>query len=300
MPSVCPDLVHRHRGQVVEHEALRLRAAGIEIAARLEHVERIGHLVAGHVGVVAGAWIGPALRQVGGDLHHAVPVGTVGEHLGPDRPARSRVEALDRDVGIEDLAATRVDVARAGRAEGGRRVGHPAHRRDADVERVEVGIVRLDPRLDRVLEADALERLVPLEDAGRDRVAVLQRDRAVEPVDDRLDRLRQLGRRVLLLEPPALDVAHGRRARQVVAVVLLARAEEADRGVGRPRRHRLGRQAADRIVQRHEQAARIGQRARRARHRRAGRRAGLRHAIEPVAKWASTSSATMSACRAPS
>ena len=56
---------------------------------------------------------------------------------------------------------------------------------------------------------------------------------AVDPVDDRLDRLRERGRRVLLLEAPAVDEALARRALQVVAEVEAAALEVAD-AAGRP------------------------------------------------------------------
>ena len=99
---------------------------------------------------------------------------------------------VDADVGVEDLAGARVDLRRADRAERRRRAV-VIQRTDAwrDVERVEVGVVGLDLDLDRVLEADALERLVPLEDAGAHGVAVVLRDVAVEPEHDRLLRLGQ-------------------------------------------------------------------------------------------------------------
>src|SRR5205085_5212013 len=160
------------------------------------------------------------------------------EAAGEDLRARgadvARRQTLDADVGVEDLAAARIDVARADRAERRRRVRHPADRGAAEVERVEVGALRLHLDPDRVLEADLLERLVPLEHAGRDRRAVLDRDRPVEPEDDRLDGLGERRVRVLLLEPPAIDEALARRALPVVAAVAAAALDVADaRGAAR-------------------------------------------------------------------
>ncbi len=42
--------------------------------------------------------------------------------------------------------------------------------------RVEIRVVRLDLDPDRILESDPLERLVPLENAGADRLAILERE----------------------------------------------------------------------------------------------------------------------------
>ena len=85
--------------------------------------------------------------------------------------------------------------------------GHePAHRRVARIEGVDRALLVLLLDDDRVLEADLLERLVPFEDAVAHRGTVLFGDVAVDPEDDRLLRLGQRRGRVLLLEPPAIDV----------------------------------------------------------------------------------------------
>ena len=124
------------------------------------------------------------------------------------------------------------------------RARSPAHRRVADVGRVELGVVGLDLDVDRILEADALERLVPFEDALPDRLAVLHRDVAVEPVDDRLLRLGHRRGRILLLEAPAVDVALDRHARHVGREVERLGREVADALVGEARRASARRAAS--------------------------------------------------------
>ena len=79
---------------------------------------------------------------------------------------------LRRRTGSMPMSASRISPVRgstwrrADAAERRPRRGHPADRRVARVDRVPVGVVGLDLRLHRVLEADALERLVPFEHAG--------------------------------------------------------------------------------------------------------------------------------------
>ena len=167
-------------------------------------------------------------------------------------------------------------MARPDGTESRRGVRHPAHR-CARIQRVEICVVGPHLDLDRVLETDALEGLVPLQDAGRDGVAVLQRNCRVEPVDERLDGLGNCGRRVLHFQPPAVDMAHDRRARHIVAEVPLRLCEVTHPRISGARAHRLLGQGRDRIVQGHEQAARVGHGGRHRGHRRARWRAGLRH-----------------------
>ena len=268
------DLVDRGVGEVVEHPLLGLGARRVEVAARLEHVHRIGQLLGGHVGVLAliGVVAGTrsaARRELGhplgrARLHQRRPVHRHPrrEHLRAQRAHVARRQALEADVGIEDLPGARVDLAGPDGTERRRRVGHPADRRHADVERVEIGIVGLRLDDDRVLEADALEGVVPHQDALGDGVAVLQRDRAIEPEGDRLDRLRQGSARVLLLQAPAIDLMAARRARQIVAEVLHHGVEVTDARIRPARPHRLLRQHGQRVVHAEEQAAHVGQRVR--------------------------------------
>ena len=271
--------MHRQPFQVLEHEHLRFGARRIDVAARREHVEAVAELIGcmfGERAVLVVVHRRCAVRRRMRQVRQAA-LQARGEDLRAQRACRAQVDAFDADVGVEDLAAARIDVLRADRAEAHRAIGHPAHRRTIDVERVEVGVVGLHLDDDRVLEADTLEGLVPFEDARGDRAAVFVRDRAVEPVGDRLHRLGHRRARILLLQVPARDVAQLRRAREVVAEVLNDGVEVTDSSVGLARAHRHLGQLRQRIVQRDEQAARIRQRARQARRRPTRRHAGLRH-----------------------
>ena len=273
------DLVHRRVLEVGVDEGLGLGTVGVELAARLEHVGGIAQLLGGELAIGAD----PAAHQHGPLLGRGVAaaervVHAAGrEDLRARRADIARRQAFDADGGVENLAAARIDVTRADRAEGRRGIRHPADRGAAEIERVEIGVVGLHLDMDGVLEADLLEGLVPLEHAGRDRRAVLERHRAVDPVDDRLDRLGERRVGILLLEPPAVDVALPRRALQVVAEIEATAFEVADARVGLAAMHRLGRQSRQRIVDAEKQAARIGHGTRRRRLRHARRRARLRH-----------------------
>ena len=115
----------------------------------------------------------------------------------------------------------------------------------AGVEQVEVGVVGLPRGDDGILEADALEGLVPFQDAGGHRGAVALRHVAVDPEGDGLDGLRQRRLRVLLLQPPAVDVVAACDRRHVVGHVDIAVGEEAHARVGGTRGHRRGREVAE-------------------------------------------------------
>ena len=280
-PERVAHLVHRHVFQIVVNEFLGLGACRIDVAARLEHVERVAQLLGRLIGEIAERHRMRAAQARRRGLRRLHVDDRSRQHLRAQRPLVARRQALDADVGVEDLTRSRVDVARPDRAEGRARVGHPANRRAAEVQRVPVGVVGLHFDAHRVLEADALEGLVPFEHAGRDRRAVLFGDRPVEPEGDRLDRLGQRRRRILLLETPAIDEALARRAREVVGEVGDAGREVADPCVRLARSHGLLGQLGDRIVQVHEQAARIGHRARDAGPRHARRHARLRRRDRP-------------------
>ena len=136
---------------------------------------------------------------------------------------------------------------------------------------VEIGVVRLLLDPDGIEEADPLERLVPFQDAGLHRVAILLRNVAIEPVDDGPLRLGQRRARILLLEPPAVHQVDLREGCQVGAVVPFAGHEMTDAIVGDARMHRLG-QAREAVHVLQEEAARIFQQAGRPRRMRARRR----------------------------
>ena len=190
------------------------------------------------------------------------------------RAAREHVR--DPDVRIEDLAGTRVGVRRSDREA---RVGakEPAHRRMTRVERVEVGIIGLDLRDDRIRESDPLERLVPHQDAFDDGRAIGLRHVAIDPEHDRLLRIGQRRRRILLLEAPAIDQIGARRRRGVGREVGDVGGEVPDPVIRVARLHRFG-QREEVVDETHEHAARIGRRGRRHRRERVGRRHDARQA----------------------
>ena len=152
----------------------------------------------------------------------------------------------------------------------------------ADIERIEIGVVGLDARLNGILEADPLERLVPFQNTGDDCRAIFFRDVPVEPKDDGLLRFGQLRRWIFLFQPPALNVIDARRDIVVVGEIEAARHEIADAIVGNPRMHRCVRQLGKVVIEPEEEAADIGNRRRRlrGRWRSTGRR--LDHAPERV------------------
>ncbi len=274
-PQCVPDLVDDDLLQVGEHERLRLQALRVELVAGLEQVEReveldrrgIGDRAGVHVVRVAGRGVGQRQRELLDAL--AAPA--------------AQARGIDADVGVEDLTAARVDLARPDAAERRTRRREPAHRRVPRIERVPVGVVGLHLRLDGIAVADALERLVPFEDALDHRRAVALGNVAVEPEHDRLHGLRQRRARILLLEPPALDVVHARRQRVVVRVIETRTGEVADAIVRRARGHRRIGQLREVVVEPEEEApdVRHGRRRRR-RGRRAGRGRRLDDAGERV------------------
>jgi len=143
----------------------------------------------------------------------------------------ARHESLvHHDVGIEDLPGLRMH------ARGADRVAHiavgPEHEVVARILRVLVH-VRTGSRillvhLDRAVDADLLERLVPREDAVAHVAAVADRHRVLDVEDDRLLRRAQLQRRIGLLDLPSVDVAHEGILLCGLAHVLVGRGEVAD------------------------------------------------------------------------
>jgi hypothetical protein len=119
--------------------------------------------------------------------------------LTPGRTQRAQTARDDRlfnaDVGIEDLADRGSTWLRPMAPNDGFALVIENRRVAAVVQRCPQVASGLHLDVDRVLEADLLESLVPFEDAGGDQAAVLLGDGAVEPVgESRLDRQRQLGR----------------------------------------------------------------------------------------------------------
>ena len=171
-------------------------------------------------------------------------------------PEREEVGVED-DVGVENLPGVRIHAA--GPIAKPALRGDPAERVVVDVFRIPVGVVGLLADLDRVDEAGLLEGLVPFQDAVADRLAILERDRLLDPEDDRLLGRRELGRRIGLLQVPAIDVAD-----ELVAVALASRSPSRRSGSSRRGRRpgaadsRCVGNLADRVVDvdRHAAASR--------------------------------------------
>ena len=136
----------------------------------------------------------------------------------------------------------------------------PLERVVANVARIPRGIIRLLANFDRVVEAGFLKGLVPFQNAVANRLAILERNRLIEPEDDRLFRRRHLGLRIGLFQIPALDVTHEPIFVVLLRIVLAHGEEVADAVIRQPRLVRCLRQLADRIVDVDRHAARIGHR----------------------------------------
>ena len=230
------------------------------------------------VGAGGAAAVAMAGRQIGGlvrrpRLQTSVPVDRLTGVEDPRSQAAQAacVSGVDKDIGIQNLAAARVDLAWADAAELGLARRDPAHRGDADIEGLDRRVIGLDRDFDRVLEADAFEGSVPGQDAGLDRLAVLHRHAAVDMKLDRLDGLGNGRRGVFFLQPPTIDHALPRAAAEVARKVVDRRRKVAHALVGSTFGHRRFWQLGDRVVQADEHAAGIGYRARHAGHRRARR-----------------------------
>ncbi len=159
------DLVHRDVLEVGQHERLGLRAVGVELAARLQQVEARSRA--------------PASRIRRSQAHAIRGVATNAGSAAGGRICSTRIERaaaqtrrIDADVGVEDLAGARIDLARADGAER-RPCASVIQRIDAwrasSVSKSASSGWIFD--LQRVLEADLLERLVPLEHAVGDRLS---------------------------------------------------------------------------------------------------------------------------------
>ena len=229
-------LMHDHVLHDGLGQRLGLGAVHVHAVTQGQQVQReaeLGGLV-GHIGAgLLGQRHAAALAHPAGRLGLVVVVVLVeADHVVRREAARTAAkDVAHADVGVEDFAGARVTVARAdGKADV--RPGEPADGRMRRVHVVPVGIVGLLLGLNRVLEADLLEGLVPLQDAGLDRLAVLGGDVLVHPVDDGLHRLGQRRARVLLLQAPAGHQVHARVGLQVVAEVAVALHEMTQARVG--------------------------------------------------------------------
>ena len=292
-PKGVADLMHRRVLEVVAHELPRLRAVGVDLAAIAcgQQVQTVGQLLGLDVAMPAQPGIvttGPAAGQgqPGGlpELQQVSPQrGVVGEPCrstcrGAEDPRLGTAlgacgQALHADAGMQDFAAARVHMRQRQRGKADIAVRQPTHHALADLGQGQIVVVGRVLDDDGVADADRLERGVPGQDAFADRLQVVARNAAVQPIRDRPHRLGHRCGRVLLFQPPALDVALARAARQVVVIAVDHGVEVADPRVGRTRGHRLVRQAHQRVVQAEEHAARVGQVVGNARRRLARRHA---------------------------
>ena len=210
-----------------------------------------------------------------------------GRFLGDERAPYARPRFRDADLRVEDFAGARVDGRRADREAGVGR-DEPAHRRVARVERVEWRVGLLLLHHDRVLEADPLECLVPLEDARAHRGAVFLGNVRSRSRTRSAPSARQSGGRILLLQAPVVgEVGLGGEVR-VRREIPHFGVEMPDPRVAAARLHRL-RKRSQVVGVPEEDIARVGQvlerrerirrdrRRRRARQRRLGIAVVRRH-----------------------
>ena len=180
-----------------QHVFLGLGAVGRDFPPCDEQIERERELVHGHVAVFAE---GRIARRAGRLCNSRR------ELLGDLTPRHARPSVLDFDIRVQNLTGAWIGAAGADR-ERSRLVAHdPADRGMAGIRGAELRIVGLHLHLNRVLEAESFECLVPLENAGLDRFAIFFRDIAIKPVDDGDLWLGHLGVGILFLEPPAFYI----------------------------------------------------------------------------------------------
>ena len=162
-------------------------------------------------------------------------------------------------MGREDLTRARiVDVRALGVHTG---LFHPADHRVARVGRVPVRVFLLAGSIhghDGILKAGRLKGHLPVFHSLLDVGTPLVRPVAPDVVDDGLDRLREFGRGILLLQPVAVDDLAGDHASRIGgAIVVVAGGEVADPGIGVARHHRLVRKQGDAVVHHHRSAGGI-------------------------------------------
>ena len=214
-------------------------------------------------------------RHVEHRVRHIIAV------VGPGQAFRDKVvlahaQRTERHVAFEDLARARVDDRVAVRP-AARRPMHPLDDVIANVERVRVLGEHLDAK--RVAIPGGFERLVPPARAFEQCASHGLGRPGIEVVDDRLDRLADLGRGVDFLEPvtdaviPLQRVADGRCIVRESAVAV-GNAEDARPRIERQRLVALVRQANERVMHVHGHGRRVRHDSR---QMRTGRLARQRH-----------------------
>ena len=171
----------------------------------------------------------------------------------------ARKVRVDRNVGVDDLTGDGVNAEKRDRITGlwGR---DPADRVVTHIRMIPIGIVGHLFDRDRVTDSDFFERLVPHQQRFAHRVAVLERDRIVEPENDLLLRLRHRQLRIQFLHIPAIDIAHHRIIEGVVVVALVVGQEVADARVCQTRAITVVGQCKQRVVDAERDAAPIRER----------------------------------------
>src|SRR6185295_17270100 len=96
----------------------------------------------------------------------------------------------------------------------------PTSRAVTTISWIPIRIIGLYLHLNRVLKSDFFECFIPHEYAVANCVAILHRNRILQPINDRLFWSRQRRGRILFLQVPTIHVALGRGVTVVVAVVL--------------------------------------------------------------------------------
>src|SRR6185503_180767 len=144
----------------------------------------------------------------------------------------------------------------------------PTNRAVTSVAGIPIGIIRLHLYFNRVLKSDSFECFVPHEYAVANCVAILHRNRILQPINDRLFWRRQRSRWILFFQVPTINVPLRRGVTVVVAVVFDRVYEVAHARVCESRPKAGVRSFTDTVTQMKEHAANVWKIAWRPRQRR--------------------------------
>src|SRR6185295_14392624 len=139
----------------------------------------------------------------------------------------------------------------------------PTSRAVTTISWIPIRIIGLYLHLNRVLKSDFFECFIPHEYAVANCVAILHRNRILQPINDRLFWRRQRRRRILFLQVPTINVALRRGVTIVVAVVFDRVYEVAHASVCESRPKACVRSLTDAVTQMKEHTANVGKIARR-------------------------------------
>ena len=169
------DLVHHRILQVFEHECLRLGTVGINVTACFEQIHRESAFLRRVFGNGT-----KTIFVVAGKMRGGSP-----DFLDTEIAAIAQSHYVHPDVGIQNFAGPRIPLTGPDRAERRPSSRHPGDRRTARIKAFPIGVIGLNLYLHSILETDALEGLVPFENAFGDRGAILFGNAAIQPKDDR-------------------------------------------------------------------------------------------------------------------